>query len=812
MAKKTQAQFLINPPLKIGYDAAQKKIHVTAPAGQTVMLNGADFQQIVNDRLEVCAPLSEKTVRLSFKITQEQTGKTDTTVDYAVTIPGRYPPDRQFAKPAVIPELAEWHGTPGTFTTTGTTQIVVSPAYQEQLAFMTRQFAQDYEALTGRPVAIRYGDDPNAGDFYFTLGSKDVFLGTEGYHTLITDTVKTDAVDAVGAYWAAQSLLQILKQSRGQDTVPCGEIRDYPKFPVRGFMVDVGRRPVSLYMLRQIIKNMAWYKMNDLQIHLNDNYIWLEDYHTNKDELNTFSAYEAFRLESSLQNKKGQSLTAPDYSYSKAEFKQLIAHARKLGIRIIPEIDVPAHALSFTKVFPEYMVKGRIAPLTRNRPLTDHLDISREEVIDFIKQIFDDYTKGDAPVFDRDTVVHIGADEFLSDYSAYRRFFNNLVPYIKQTNQVRVWGSLTWIKDNPVTEILPNAIENVQMNLWANRWADGVEMYRMGFQLINTIDQYVYMVPNGTGKKGAYQDYLNKKALYKNFAPHKVRLKTGFYSPLPAGDPQVLGAVYAIWHDNIDKRASGLTETDLFVRFFDALPLMSEKTWANGDEKGSIGAIDRLSAAIGIAPCSDPYYDLKASASPAIRYPLGVEGMKDTVGTGQDILACHNAEINPEGYPGLHLHGGTSYALLPINQTGPGHFLRFTLTLDSAAPGQILFETDPDYNTHDIRITADGKLGFTREGYEYAFDYMPPVNAPVVLELQTGDLITVLLVNGKKKCNATGKFLHNGVVKKDHIKNASFQLPLKRIGSATNAVSGRIADVQVGSLASSLKKKKCLFF
>ena len=78
----------------------------------------------------------------------------------------------------------------------------------------------------------------------------------------------------------------------------------------------------------------------------------------------------------------------------------------------------------------------------------------------------------------------------MADYKAYRGFVNDLVPHVKETNTVRMWGGLTWIKDNPVTEIDKEAIENVEMNLWSADWADGIEMYNMGYDLINTIDNF----------------------------------------------------------------------------------------------------------------------------------------------------------------------------------------------------------------------------------------------------------------------------------------------------------------------------------
>ena len=50
------------------------------------------------------------------------------------------------------------------------------------------------------------------------------------------------------------------------------------------------------------------------------------------------------------------------------------------------------------------------------------------------------------------------------NYTAYRKFINEIVPYIKDTNTVRMWGGLTWINDHK-TEITKDAIENVEMNL-----------------------------------------------------------------------------------------------------------------------------------------------------------------------------------------------------------------------------------------------------------------------------------------------------------------------------------------------------------
>ncbi len=147
------------------------------------------------------------------------------------------------------------------------------------------------------------------------------------------------------------------------------------------------------------------------------------------------------------------------------------------------------------------------------------------------------------------------------------------------------------------------------MNLWSKDWADGLQMYNMGYKLINTIDDYGYMVPNGSyGRANAYGDLLNISRVFDSFEPNKVR-SSGGYQAVPSGDDQMLGAAFAIWSDNIDKSASGLTESDLYWRFFDAMPFYAEKTWAaTGKEKGTAAKLTALAAKQGTGPRTNPYY------------------------------------------------------------------------------------------------------------------------------------------------------------------------------------------------------------
>ena len=774
--KKQKADKNCFPVPALRYDSERKCVAVEIPDGMKADFVGSSYPQIVNENLAVWQPLNTKTVHIAFRCTDAQGNSEVCSVP--VTIPGKFDLGKQ-KKPAVIPELAEWmRKGNGRFDTANALRVALLEGSSQRLCDMAEMFVCEFKQATDRMLTMSITDDIKDGDIFFATVN-DSFLGEEGYCIDVGTAVIVTAANEKGLFWATRTLLQLFKQG-GMQTC---EIRDYPKYPVRGFMLDVARKPVSMSMLKEIVRTMSWYKMNDFHLHLNDNFIWIEKY-IKDNELDTFDAYEAFRLESSLKNESGKTASTKDYCYSKEEFRQFIEYSKSYGVNIVPEIDVPAHALSFTKAFPEHMVKGKLAPNSKIRPLTDHLDVSDDKTIEFIKQIFDDYTTGEKPVFGKDTVVHIGADEFESDPSAYRKFFNELVPHIAKTNKVRVWGSLTHIKDDPETPIVKDAVENVEMNLWASNWADGIEMYKMGFDLINTIDQYLYMVPNGSGKRGSYTDFLDKKAVFKNFEPCLVKRADSTYAYIPQGDKHMLGAAFAIWNDNIDKAANGLTEEDLFDRFFDSAALMSEKTWANdGREKGKISELDKIQKLLGYAPCSKPVPYINSATKIHAFYHFDNLG-KDTSGNNRHIevlegVAFHSGE--------MCVKSGVSYAKTPFYRLGYNDMLVFKARFNEIVPNTILFECDSPYGTCDIRITSNGRLGFTREGYEYEFKYTPPVDKDVELRIMSYRSRTYLRVNRSGKKKAYGSFSNNGEVRKTKIENSSFCIPLERIGSKTNA-------------------------
>ncbi len=760
------------------------------PAGFTVKLNGADFEQVIGDDLTVVHPLEDKTVKVSWTVTQDATQESLTSGDLEYTVRGANDAAQHAnAKPAIIPEIQEWHATN---TAKLAAKDITRVTYSDTaLKAVVDEFVADYQDFTGIKLTASQGAAAD-GAINFTLGAPagDKLLGDEGYTmTIGSKRIDVQSQAVVGNMYGMQTILQMSRQDAAG--FPQGQMRDYPRFRVRGFMWDVARKPVSLEMMKTAARTMRYYKMNDFQTHLSDNYIFLEHYTT---EAEAWKAYSAFRLETDVANAQGETPTAKDYAISKEEFRSFIQSERAMGMNIVPEIDMPAHAVAFTKVWPELGVTGKSLTTNARRHAIDHFDLTKPEATRKIEEIFDDYTGGATPTFDKDTVVHVGADEFLiaGGNETYRSFVNDLIPHVKQTNTVRMWGGLTWLSGS--TQIKPEAIDGVQMNLWSRDWADGQAMYDMGYDLINTIDTYGYMVPNGGGSRGAYGDYLNTTAIFNEFAPERVSTKQGWRN-LPSGDDQVLGSAFAIWNDNIDKSASGLSEADEYARFFDALPFYAEKNWAaTGKEKGSADALKKLASQQGDAPRTNPYSEASRTGDAYAAYDFE-KGLADTSGNDRALTEGAGAAVADGA---LKLAGGASYVSSPLDKIATGTTLSFDIELTHAAcPGDIIFEADAPYGTLDIRVMDDGRLGFTRELYDYYFDYKLPVGKQVNIQITTDTQATTLTVDGVVQGKATGRFKDQGLVKKEGISNATLTLPLERIGSKTQSIAATIDNVSV---------------
>ena len=437
--------------------------------------------------------------------------------------------------------------------------------------------------MFGQTLSVTEGK-AKAGDFVLSL-SADKKLGKEGYAIQIADRVTLSAPTPTGLYWSTRTLLQIAEQTSGHQ-LPKGTIRDYPDYPIRGFMIDCGRKFIPMSYLQDLAKIMAYYKMNTLQVHLNDN--GFKQYF----EHNWDKTYAAFRLESDTY----PGLTARDGSYSKKEFIDFQKQAAANFVEIIPEIDIPAHSLAFAHYKPEIGSKEYGM---------DHLDLFKPETYEFVDALFKEYLEGDNPVFVGKR-VHIGTDEYSNAkkdvVEKFRAFTDHYIRLVESFGkQAVIWGALTHAKgDTPVKST------DIIMNAWYNGYADPATMIKDGYQLISIPDGMVYLVPIA----GYYYDSLNESFLYNKWTPAHIG-KAVFEEKHPA----ILGGMFAVWNDHV---GNGISVKDIHHRVFPALQTLAVKMWTGKETSLPYEAYNEKRAAISEAPGVNQ--SGKIGKSPALVY------------------------------------------------------------------------------------------------------------------------------------------------------------------------------------------------
>lgn len=579
-------------------------------------------------------------------------------------------------KPFVIPELKEWKGAIGAFMPTVKTRIVCN-SNDPELERIAQIFSKDYQQMFGLSFEVTKGKGA-AGDIILSLHS-DKKLGKEGYEIKVTDRLTLSAPYPIGLFWGTRTLLQVSEQTDSRQ-IPKGSIRDYPDYALRGFMIDCGRKFIPISFLQDYVKIMAYYKMNTLQIHLNDN--GFKQFFQN----DWSKTYAAFRLESDTY----PGLTARDGYYTKREFIELQKLAEGNFVEIIPEIDVPAHALAFTHYKPEIASKEYGM---------DHLDLFNPETYTFVDGLFKEYLEGDNPVF-RGKKVHIGTDEYSNAkkevVEKFRAFTDHYIRYVESFGkQACIWGALTHAKgDTPVKS------ENVIMDAWYNGYAEPNEMIKQGYKLVSIPDGWVYIVPQA----GYYYDYLNTRKLYEEWTPAVIG-KAVFEEK----HPSILGGMFAVWNDHV---GNGISTKDIHYRCYPALQTLAVKMWTGKQVGVSYDEFDRnrhfLSEAPGVNQGG------RIGKVPGIVYQLA------TVAPG---------------------------ATLPYREIGYNYQVTFDIVGRVEDKGAVLFSS-PDatfYLSDPIR----GMIGFSRDGYLNTFNYRVFPGEHATIGISGDSISTSLWVNGK---------------------------------------------------------------
>ncbi|WP_444354883.1 family 20 glycosylhydrolase [Prevotellamassilia timonensis] len=563
-------------------------------------------------------------------------------------------------KPFVVPELKTWSGAEGQTALSG--RIVVKNA---KLKAVAAALAADYKEMFGKELTIVNGAT-KGGDVVLSL-KKDKALGDEGYTMNVGSAVEITAATERGAFWATRTLLQIAEQHK-DGNLPKGKTTDVPEYKLRGFMIDCGRKFIPMSYLRDLAKIMAYYKMNTLQVHLNDN--GFRQYFGG--DWNKTQA--AFRLECDTY----PGLTAKDGSYSKQEFIDFQKLAEQNGVEVIPEIDAPAHSLAFTQY------KNEIGSKEYGM---DHLDLFNPETYKFMDGLWKEYIGGKNPVFIGKR-VHIGTDEYSNAkkdvVEKFREFTDHYIKYVESFGkQAVVWGALTHA--NGDTKVKN---KGVLMDIWYNGYADPVEMKKQGYKLVSIPDGLVYIVPAA----GYYYDYLNCQYLYEHWTPAVIGNKT-----FEENDPMIEGGMFAVWNDHA---GNGISTKDVHHRVYPALQTLAVKCWTGKETKLPYAEFDSKRAELSEAPGVNELGRLGK--------PGNVVLEKATVNAGETL----NAEEIGYNYAVTFTVDGKQEA----NGTELFRSANAVVYLADPDQGKLGFERDGYRNLFNYRIPAGEKHTITIEG------------------------------------------------------------------------------------------------
>lgn len=377
------------------------ELQIPQAEGYDIKVYGSEVDKVLGDDGKI-APL--RINDRSMNVIVQATSKTDSSdtakKNFTVTVPenrDEYPQlfpevSSPNEEPSVLPTIQEWYGYEGDFTIGEGTEIVYNDAANLGLAEVAQEMQEDLTEICGFTPNVKAGTSGDSDDIYLESLAEDIYgTGDEGY-LLVTDDkgIRISSAGKSGVLYGTVTVEQILYQDAEHQSVPKGVIRDYPLYEVRGINFDVARIPTRIQFLDDYTKILKWYKLNEMQVHLNDcqwsnprnsgSYEDWEDVEASHrlesdyfpslatqdskfEQLEGFTAatgngseqfsgdYEGrydyyYNVHTGTTEKTGE---AGELYYTKEEFKALEKEAEARGIQVVAELDTPGHSAPYTK-------------------------------------------------------------------------------------------------------------------------------------------------------------------------------------------------------------------------------------------------------------------------------------------------------------------------------------------------------------------------------------------------------------------------------------------------------------------------------
>lgn len=391
-----------------------------------------------------------------------------------------------------IPESIKF--TENAFELTEILTVGFSGLTSERLVFNANRFVERLAGRTGlffKQGIIHSGSNSDTSNVIISIEREGKLVPgeDESYSISISENqLKLEAVTDFGAARGLETILQLLTVENGKYIFPGCEVIDAPRFVWRGLLIDVCRHFMPVEMVKRNLRGLAAVKMNVVHLHLSED--------------------QGFRVES----KKYPKLTgmgSDGLYYTQEQVKDIVKYASLLGIRVIPEFDIPGHATSWLVGYPELGSKEQEYSIERTWGVFDAtLNPIKERTYEFLDTLLTEMS-----TLFPDEYFHIGGDENsgkhwdenieiqsfmlennIKDNHALQAYFNQRVLKILTNNNKKMIG---W--DEIQHENMPR---NIVIQSW--RGKSGLEKAaKDGFQVILSNGYYIDLI------HPAEEHYLN---------------------------------------------------------------------------------------------------------------------------------------------------------------------------------------------------------------------------------------------------------------------------------------------------------------
>ena len=471
------------------------------------------------------------------------------------------------------------------------------------LTAAARLFAEQFERASGINLPIK----KEAVTTNYIALVVDKSLPKEGYSLVVQpERISIVAADYNGALYALETLRQLLPKEFESTTpvktdwaVPVVTITDAPQYAWRGLMLDVSRHFFPKEYILKTLDRMAMLKLNTFHFHLVDNEGWRIEIkkYPKLTEIGAWRVDQEDKLwderTPNSANAFANPATAPKkYGgfYIQEDIKEIVAYASARGITVIPEIEMPAHAMSAIAAYPELSCHKRLigVPSGAVWPITDIYCAGQEETFTFLEDVLTEVMELFPSKY-----IHVGGDEathtewkkclkcqarmkdlHLKDVHQLQSYF------IKRINDFLLSKGRTLVGWD---EIMDGGLAN---NAVVMNWRGievGKKALEQGNPVVLTSDCYI---DNYQGlpdyEPQANGGYLPLKTLY-HYSLEKENLS-------PALQKNILGTQANLWAEHV-----GSTEHSEYM-LFPRLLALAEISWTTDNLKNWDNFINRTQA------------------------------------------------------------------------------------------------------------------------------------------------------------------------------------------------------------------------